>query len=275
MEQVPKIIDIEKVIRSSKSKFVRSLPQFLIRYLIRSVHQDEMNRTIHKLGDHSGVSFINEVLKEWNMTIEVRGGDRIPASGKFVFVANHPVGGMDALAFMSMIHSFFPDVISPSNELFNHIPQLRPIILGVNVFGKNTRETAEKLNHLFESESQIMIFPAGEVSRRKRGVISDPPWQKTFITKSVQFKRDIIPLHISGRNSNLFYVVASLRKFLGIKLYLETALLPREMMRQKNSTITLKIGDPISWQTFTTEQTHSCWAESVKEIVYTLSDNKQ
>jgi putative hemolysin len=270
MEEIPKTIDIEKTIRQSKSKFVRSLPKFIIRLIIRIVHQNEMNATIYRNYDKSGVPFINGILNEWNVKVIVRGEENIPVSGRFVFVANHPVGGMDALSLLSTIFRFFPRVVSPSNELFENIPQLEPVVLGINVFGKNTKETAEKLNKLFESDAQIMIFPAGEVSRRLKGIISDIPWQKSFITKSVQHKRDIIPVHISGRNSNLFYNIANLRKILGIKLYIETALLPHEMMRQRNSTVTLTIGKPITWQTFTSEKPQIDWAQRVKKLVYSL-----
>lgn len=270
MDNCPKVIDIETAIRNSRSKFVRSLPGFIVGCIIRYVHQDEMNATIHKFRNKTGVAFVDEVLKEWNVKIVINGSENIPNSGKYVFVANHPVGAIDALSFLSMIHRYFPDVVSPSNELFNYIPQLRPVILGVNVFGKNTRQTADKLNQLFESDSQIMIFPSGEVSRMSKGVISDPPWQKTFITKAVQYKRDIIPVHISGRNSGLFYTVANLRKLFGIKLYIETMLLPREMMKQRDSIVTMTIGEIIPWQTFSRDKSHDDWAQIVKELVYNI-----
>ncbi len=270
MDEVNKIIDIEKVIRNSKSKFVRSLPIFIIRGIERLVRQDEMNGVIHRNRHKSGVPFVNDVLKDWNVNVVVKGGENISDNGRYVFVANHPVGGMDALAFLSTIFSFFPNVISPSNQLFKYIPQLQPVILGVNVFGTNTKDTVEKFNQLFESDSQVMIFPAGLVSRKNKGVISDLTWQKTFITKSIQFKRDIIPVHISGRNSALFYSVSNLRKLLGIKLSLEIILLPREMHKQRDSSITLTIGKAISYESFTTEMTHSEWAQKIKSIVYSL-----
>jgi putative hemolysin len=272
MNEENKIIDIEKAIRSSGSKFVRSLPKFIILLVEKLIRQDEMNAVIYRNRDKKGVPFINSILKEWNVSIEVKGASRIPESGRYVFVANHPLGGIDSLAFLSTIYSHFPDVISPSNQLFNYIPHLRPVILGVNVFGTNTKETAEKFNKLFESDSQIMIFPAGLVSRRIKGVISDPVWQKTFITKSVQYKRDIIPVHISGINSNLFYFVANLRKFLGIKISVEIILLPREMHRKRNSKITLTIGDVIPFQTITNEMPHPEWARKIKSIVYSLPE---
>jgi putative hemolysin len=270
MEEVAKVIDIRKVIRNSKSGFLKSLPGFLISAIEKLIHQDEMNATISKCRDKTGVPFINDVLEDWNVKIDVRKSENIPASGRYIFVANHSVGALDSLAFLSMIYRFYPDVVSPSNELFNYIPNLHPVILGINVFGKNTRETTEKLNLLFESDTQVMIFPSGEVSRRIKGIISDPLWQKTFITKAVQYKRDVIPVHISGRNSNLFYTVANFRKFFGIKMYIETILLPREMAKQRNSTVTLTIGEAIPYRTFTDAMTHHEWAQYVREAVYSI-----
>ena len=275
MEDITKTVDIEKVILNSKSGFVHSLPKFIIKLIIKTIHQDEMNSTIHRNRDKSGVPFINCVLDEWNVKVVVKGDENIAVSGRYVFVANHPVGGIDALSFLSAIYRYFPNVVSPSNELFVYIPQLKPVILGVNVFGRNTKETIEELNRLFESDSQIMIFPAGEVSRRNKGAISDPVWQKSFITKSVQCKRDIVPVHISGKNSKSFYFVASLRKWLGIKLYIETILLPREMMNKRNSSITLTIGKPIPWQHFSNIKSQNEWAQYVKEVVYSIPLYKQ
>ena len=185
-------------------------------------------------------------------------------------MANHPVGGVDAMALMSLLSRHTSDVLTPANQLFKIIPNLHPLILEVNVFGANTKETIIKVNHIYESGSQVAVFPAGEVSRRSKGVISDIRWQKSFITKSIQFKRDIVPVFISGRNSNLFYFTANLRKGLGIKMYIETVLLPREMMKQRNAPITLTVGKPISWEFFSPEKSHSEWAQYVKSLVYGL-----
>lgn len=273
MEEIAKVIDIEKIIRTSKSKIIRSLPGFIIRFITRVVRQDELNYTLHNNRNKTGVPFINGILNEWNIKIVVKGKEKIPDKGRFVFVANHPVGGIDALSFMSTIYHYFRDVISPSNQLFNFIPQLNTVILGVNVFGTNTKDTVRKFNRLFESDSQIMIFPAGVVSRRSKGKISDLVWQKTFITKAIQFKRDIIPVHISGRNSGLFYFIANLRKFLRIKMSVEILLLPGEMLKQKNSTVTVTFGNVIHYQSITEEMTHLEWAQKVKSIVYSMSEN--
>ncbi len=269
-EIIVKTIDISKAFKSSESLMVRSIPGFIVRGIEKFIHQDDMNLSIHKNRHLTGIPFVNGILDLWNVKVEVKDGEKIPSSGRFVFVANHPVGGMDALSFLSTIGRFFPNVISPSNQLFNYIPNLHPVILGVNVFAINTKETADKLNHLFESDVQIMIFPAGEVSRRKKGIISDTEWQKTFVTKAIQYNRDIIPVHISGRNSNWFYFVANFRKLLGIKFYIETLMLPKEMMNQKNSTFTFTVGEVIPSKSFTKEKTQKEWAQIIKERVYNI-----
>jgi len=272
MPEIEKIIDIEKEFKRSNSVFLRSIPSFIIRMIEKLICQDEMNETIYRNRDKTGVPFVRDVLEYWNVRVNVHGMEKIPDNGRFVFAANHPVGGIDALSFFSIVGSMFPDIISPSNELLNIIPNLRPVLLGLNVFGRNSKDTAEELNKLYESDSQILIFPAGEVSRRNQGSISDIPWQKSFVTKSIQHKRDIVPVFISGRNSNLFYNIARIRKMLGIKMYLETILLPREMMKQRDSTISVVFGDVISYKTFTRELTHPEWAQYVKDEVYRLSE---
>jgi putative hemolysin len=276
IEDIEKTIDIETAIRNGNNEFLKSLPRFMIRFIKKVIHQDEINATIYRSRHLSGVPFVNAVLEDWNVKVDIKGSENIPTAGRYIFAANHPVGAMDALSFFSMVYRFFPDIISPSNEVLNHITNLRPLILGLNVFGRNTKETAAKLHTLFESGTQVLIFPSGEVSRRKKGIIYDPVWQKSFITKAVQYERDIIPVHISGRNSNLFYTVANLRTSLGIKMYIETMLLPREMIKQKNSTVTVTIGKVLPYQTFTNEYSHLEWAQKVKSIVYSLpEDHKQ
>lgn len=275
MSEIPKVINVRKALRNSNSRFFRSLPGFVIRLIEKLIRQDEMNATIFRSSDKTGVPFIKDVLKGWNVKVKVTGRENIPSKGRFIFASNHPVGGMDALALYSMIYDVFPDVKSPTNELLEQIPNLRSVMLGISVFGKNTREIVSKLDDLFRSDTQILIFPSGEVSRRRNGIISDPVWQKTFITKAVQYRRDIIPVHISGRNSNFFYLVASLRRYLGIKMFIESALLPSEMMKQRNSTVSLTVGKAIHWTTLTTEKSQPEWAQHIKEIVYELPGVKQ
>jgi putative hemolysin len=270
MEVPERYIDIEKAIRDGNNRLLRSLPGFLIKLLKRIIREDEMNATIWRSRHLEGVPFVKDVLEGWKVEVIVHGIENLPKNGRYIFASNHPVGGIDALAFFDGIGGSCPNIISPANELLYHIPNMRSMIFGLDVFGKSSRETVKGLNDLLDSERQIFIFPAGEVSRRRGGIITDGVWQKSFITKAVEHKRDVIPVHISGRNSALFYNVASIRTFLGIKMFIETMLLPREMMRQRNSSVTLVVGKPIGWKTFTKDMNHFDWAQKVKSIVYSL-----
>jgi len=268
-----RVIDTGKIVKSAESVFIRSLPGFIVNLIRKFICEDEINKVISDNIDKSGVPFINGVLNDWKINVEVRGETNIPPEGRFIFVSNHPVGALDALSLFSMIYRYFPDVVTPANEMLGYIPNMKPVILGINVFGRNSRETAQKISSLFESDTQIIFFPSGEVSRRSKGIIRDPVWFKTFITKAVASGRDIIPVHISGRNSDFFYFIANLRKFLGIKTYLETMLLPGEMIKQRNSTFILTVGRVIPYTAITSERTPQQWAQYIKEIVYRLPES--
>jgi len=179
------------------------------------------------------------------------------------------VGGVDALTFLYLVEKNQGNVISPSNEIFEYVPNFRPVIVPVNVFGTNTKAKVRAVNDAFESEKQIMMFPAGEVSRKINGEIKDPIWQKTFVTKAVQFKRDIIPVFISGQNSKKFYRIAKLRKLLGIKMYIETLLLPQELLKQYNSKVDMIIGEPIKYEEIENSKlSHYQWTKKIRDMVY-------
>ncbi len=267
-----KIIDIEKAIRNSENRFIRSLPSFVIRTIRKIICEDELNSALEKNRHLEGVQFMDGLLKYWNINVIVKNEENIPSVGRYVFISNHPLGAIDAITLFSVIYRYFPEIVSPANQLLNYIPNLRSLFLGLDVFGRANRKTALRIDELFASDKQILIFPAGEVSRRYKGVITDIPWQKSFVVKAIQHKRDIIPIFVSGRNSSLFYNVANFRKFIGIKMYVETLLLPREMLMKKNSTLTITFGKTISWQSLTSNRKYNEWAQEIKRIVYSLAD---
>jgi putative hemolysin len=151
-----------------------------------------------------------------------------------------------------------------------NIDNLSGIFLPVNKHGAQAKDAARLLEETYASENQILYFPAGLCSRKKQGVIKDLKWHKSFITKSVQHKRDIIPAFFSGRNSEFFYNLANLRKFLGIKANIEMLYLPDEMFRQKEKDISLVFGEKIPWQTFNHSKSATDWAEWVKSRTYEL-----
>ncbi len=265
-----KLLDVEPLIRKSNNKFLRNLPSWAVRIVKNTIHEQDLNRIYNKCKHLDGIDFLRAVLyDELKVKVNFLGGENIDSNGRYVYVANHPLGGIDAMAHMDLMYHHHGRGVSPSNELFEYIPNLHSVITGVNVFGTNPKERARQLNELFASDIPVMMFPSGEVSRLIGLRIRDPQWKKTFVTKSVQYHRDIVPSFISGRNSFFFYLIAKLRKLSGIKLYIETMLLPREMIRQYGYNLSIYTLEPISWKEIKQSgKSDQWWAQEIYRRVY-------
>lgn len=268
-EQV-KYIDIKKVLAGSGSKRLGSLPDFITRIIARIICEDEMNRIMNKYHDKIGNEFMPAVIEELKVNVEVTGIENLPENGRCFFAANHPFGILDGLILTRIITRKYGSVKAIANEAFLYVPQLRPFIAAVNVFDGSSRDYLQALEEVYSQDEPISHFPAGEVSRRYHGKFQDCDWQKSFITKAISSKRDVVPIRFEGRNSNLFFFIFMFRKTFGIKANIELILLPSELFRKKGSTIRVIIGKPIPWQTFDKKHSHFEWAQRVKGVVYGL-----
>lgn len=269
------LIDVERVIASKNPALLKYIPGFVVGFFKRLINQDEINKVIINNKDLKGVEFGEAVLKEFGATYSTIGLDNIPTEGRYIFAANHPLGGMDGIAFLCAVGQRFPSIKFPVNDILLNIKNLDNIFLPINKHGVrggvHSRSAADLLNDAFASDGQVLFFPAGLVSRKQKGgIIKDLEWKKYFIKKAVQYRRDIVPVHIDGRNTELFYNLARWRKRLKIKSNFEMLLLPSEMFKQKGQNLTLRFGQPISWQEFANEKDATHSAEKVKEIVYGL-----
>jgi putative hemolysin len=267
-----KVVDIDLAIANSNKLLFRSMPRFLKNRIKHIIRQDQLNEIHNKFLDKYGIEYVNSLLKEFDIKINVINNNCFDEYERCIFVANHPLGGIDALAFLHCIDKIKGNVVSPSNAFLTRIKNLDNLIIGVNVFGKNSREQIESVKNIFESDAQIMIFPAGTVSRKIRDEIKDIKWKKTFITKAIQTKRYVVPVYISGNNSPKFYRIAKLRKLLGVKLSIETLYLPQEMLKKRGSSINFVFGEPIHYSTFDNSETKDYWTEFVRNKVYQLRE---
>lgn len=273
-KDLQKVVDLDKIVSQSNKKFIKLLPRFCINYMKRVICQKELNEIHNRYKDKTGIDYINALLEELEIEIKMHNSDCVAKSGRYIFVANHPLGGIDSMAFLSCINKVYGEVISPSNELFNYIPNLHSLIVGINVFGQNSKIKAEAVNKAFESNAQIMIFPAGMVSRKHKGCIRDTEWHKSFVSKAIQTKRDVVPVFISGSNSKKFYRIAKIRKLFGIKLSVETLYLPQEMLKKRGSKIDLVFSKPIPYSFFDNSKTAFQWAQYVCDLIYNVGQNK-
>lgn len=262
-------IDLEKIIASKNPVLLKFIPGFVLNYLRRIIHVDEINDFLRRNRDKHGLDFVKAVLDEMEAIVTSEGQENIPREERFIVAANHPLGGLDGLALIHVIGKVRKDVIFPVNDLLMNIPNLRELFVPINKHGSNA-ENVKILENTFASDSTLLYFPAGLCSRKRGDTIIDLEWKKTFITKAKRHKRDILPVHISGRNSGFFYNLANIRKRLGLKANIEMLYLPDEMYKQKNKSIHVRIGKPVSYTVFDRKYPDKVWAEKIKSHVYKL-----
>ena len=265
-------IDVEKVFASKSEKLAKLLPGFIIRYLKRIIHQDEMNDFLSRNYHKQGIEFADSVLDELDIKFKIEGFENIDKDGRYLFASNHPLGGPDGIILISIFGKEFADIKFLVNDILMNIKNLASVFIPINKHGGQAKEAAQMLENAYQSETTILTFPAGLVSRKQKGKIEDLQWKKSFIVKSVKHKRDIVPVHIDGRNSNFFYNLANLRKFLGLKSNLEMLYLPNELYKQRGKTFTVRIGKPVSYQTFDKSRSYDEWAKLMKFETYKLAN---
>jgi putative hemolysin len=266
-------VDVDAVFRKKGKRIYPFIPKFIIRYLERVVHQEEINEALPNYKDFYGLAFVEKILTEkFTVDIELIHPENQPGPGRYIIASNHPLGGLDGMALLHVVGQKRPDLKFVANDILMELKNMQSLFVAVDKHGRNSKEYVATLDALYSSDAVVLIFPAGLVSRRQKGGISDLEWKKSFITKAVQYQRDIIPVHIDGRNSDFFYNLAMWRKRLGIKANLEMLYLPDEMFRQREKHMRITFGRPIPHTVFTKELSHRQWAQKVKEHVYGLPE---
>ena len=191
----PQRIDVEKILYSKNPTLKKAVPKFIVSYLKKIVHQDELNVFLDKWGYLKDVELIEAGLRYFDIKFKVFGIENIPGTGRHIFVSNHPLGGLDGLVFINALSKKFSDIKFPVNDLLTNIENLSGIFLPVNKLGPQGKDAARRIEEAYSSGGQILYFPAGLCSRKRRGAIKDLQWHKSFIAKAVQHKRDIVPAY--------------------------------------------------------------------------------
>lgn len=268
-----KTIDIEKVLKDKMGAKAKFVPGFLVRWLKRIVHQDEINAFLWENRDKTGVEWLEACVSYLDIKLEIEGKENLPAANDkrlYTIVSNHPLGGQDGVALGAIVGRHFDGRFRYLvNDLLMNLPGLAPLCIPINKTGSQSRNFPAMVKAGFESNNHMLMFPAGLCSRRHNGLIRDIPWSKTFISKSVEYQRDIIPIHFSGQNSNFFYRLANFSdRFLPFNLAM--IFLADEMYKNVHKSFQVKIGKPIPWQTFDKSKSPQEWAQFVREQVYSL-----
>ena len=267
-------IDIDEIVRGKAGAKARFVPRFVLSWLKRIIHQDEVNEFILGEGDKQGMPWLDDCMEYLGTTLNVKGLENLPddSDGRlFTFVSNHPLGGPDGVALGHLLgHRYDGRIKYLVNDLLMNLHGLAPFFVPINKTGKQSRNFPRLVEAVFNSPNHIIMFPAGLCSRRINGQIHDLPWQKTFITKSVETRRDIVPIRFNGRNSDFFYRIANVGKRLGLKFNIAMLYLVDELYKNRGKTFDVTIGKPIPYSTFDKSRKPQEWAAYVEDIVYKL-----
>ena len=267
-------IDIENILKSKMGAKAKFVPSPLVSWLKHIVHEDEVNRFLWESRNLTGTEWLEECVRYLDMTLNLEGTENLPSpdDGRlYTFVSNHPLGGADGVALGSIIgrhyDSRFRYIV---NDLLMNLPGLAPLCIPINKTGRQGRDFPAMVEAGFHSDNHILMFPAGLCSRKRNGMVRDLQWKKTFVTKSVETHRDVVPIHFGGHNSDFFYGLANVCKALHIKFNIAMLFLVDEMYKNVHKTFRVAIGKPIPWQTFDKSKTPVEWAQFVKNKVYEL-----
>jgi len=261
--------DVDKVVAQ---KFPgKKIPKWITNWIKKFIHQDFLNVMATK--GYVGTEFCSEAVKYLDVTLDIHGLENVvvPEGAKLTFAGNHPLGGVDGVAVAGVVGEHFgPNVRLLVNDFLMALKGLAPICVPINKTGGQARNLPVLIKEAYQSDNNMVVFPAGLCSRKIKGKIQDLPWTKNFIQMSRATGRWIVPVHFEGRNSNRFYNVANLCKLLRLKFNFAMLFLPDELYRNQHKTFKITFGKPIPPETFDNSKTPVEWAAWVREKAYEL-----
>ncbi|MCF0236255.1 MAG: glycerol acyltransferase [Bacteroidaceae bacterium] len=270
----PLLVDVDRIIKNKLGPKAKYVPGFVTSYLKRIIHQDWINQFILQEGEIQGVQWMKDCVEYLRLNITVKGLENLPLASegrRFTFASNHPLGGPEGIVLGSLLGEHYEGNIRfLANDILMGLSGLAPLFVPINKTGRQARDLPRMVDASFKSDHNLIIFPAGLCSRMIDGRVQDLPWTKTFVAKSVESQRDIVPIHFSGQNSPFFYRLANVTKWLGLKVNIAMLYLVDELYKQQGNHLTIHIGKPIAWQHFTAEKTPTQWAAFVRDLVYQL-----
>jgi putative hemolysin len=272
-QQITKYVDIHKVFKDKNPKLYKWVPNFFIEYIRNVIHEDEINifQTLNE--NVFGFEYCDAAIKEIGITVSHTGLEHVPATGQFIAASNHSLGGADGMALIKTIGLARQDIHCIVNDLLANLKNFGNLFVPVNKYGATSGENLRRIEALFASQNGTLIFPAGLVSRRVKGVVQDLEWNKSFIVKSQKYNSPVLPVHASGQLSNWFLGLSNFRKTLGIKMPIEMIYLVNEMYKQRGNDIKITIGQAIPASTFTKDKKPQEWATLVRNYIYELAKN--
>lgn len=264
------LLDINKVLGPKLSK---KLPRFAVNFLKRRIHQDDINDCIMHAEHYCGAGFFDEALKYVGISYRIRGEENLEPDKRYLFVCNHPLGGPEALIIGSVFRRLYGQGFKvPVNHILANLKPLNKFFVPVKVYSsRQSRELGDQIAEMFQSDFQVLVFPAGLCARKIGGKVTEMPWKKMFVTQARKYERDVVPMHISGFNSKRFFFFTKLSMFLKLKFNIGMLFLVDELFNKKGEEFVITIGKPVPYTTFDKTKSDRQWAAEMQEHVKTLS----
>ena len=216
----------------------------ILRYLFR---ESEFRRFSERYPHLTGFDFVEQALDhfDFGVTVSDRERERIPAWGRVVIVANHPIGSLDGLALLKMVGEVRRDVKAVANDVLSVVEPLRSLLLPVDTMGsRTTRDNLRAIEQHLQNDGALIIFPAGEVSRMGAKGVRDGRWRHGFLRFASKTRAPILPMFVDARNSLFFYSLSLLAK------PLSTLWLVREMFKHNNKNMRVRIGNAVNFDVY-------------------------
>ena len=267
------LLDLNKILGP---KLRKKLPGFVINFLKRRIHEEDVNHVVMTVEHYKGVKFFDEALNYLDITYRIRGEEHLSTDKdkKYIFVCNHPLGGPEALIIGSIFHRLYGEGFQvPVTPIMANLKPLAEFFTPVNnLSSKQSRDLGERIAKMFSSDQQVVVFPAGLCAKKVKGKVTEMPWKKMFVTQARRYERDVVPVHMSGHNSRWYFFLSKLSKFLRLKVNIGMLYLVDELFKQRGNEFVITFGEPIPYTTFDKSKTDKEWAAEVRERVKALSE---
>lgn len=241
--------------------------------LKKLVHEDEINHFLDANKYSKGFGFIDRVFEHFDFSYSVRANERknIPAIGRVVIFANHPIGSLDGLAILKLVAEVRPDVRIVANDMLSHVDAIKELLIPLdNLTGGSARKAYKKVLEALENEEAIIVFPAGEVSRARPNGVRDSRWLPGFLHFARRAKAPLLPIRIHAKNSMLFYGASMVYKPLG------TALLAHEMFNKYRRSIRFSVGEAIPFDKLSSKSVQDrTIVKRLKQHLYSLGKKRR
>lgn len=270
------MIDIQKEIEKKFPKIKEKenvLKKSLLKIAKKIVHEDSINQFLSQNSHLKGFDFVDAVLDYFDFDYTVSSNDlqNIPSTGKVIIIANHPLGGLDALCLLKLVGQIRKDVKILANDFLVGFEALHSLMIPLDNFkDRQSKESIKKIYEALKNEEAIIIFPAGEVSRATPKGVKDPAWNKGFLNFAKNSNSAILPIYLDAKNSKTFYTISLINKTFS------TLLLSNEMFNKKSKNINIKIGQIIPSENITPKGLNKDFLVNLyKKHLYALKKGKK